>query len=52
MNIFRWFEVDRPEKFPLMGEARDYFAIHQWQFFIVIGLVFFLIPLIFLLFTT
>ena len=49
MNLFRWFEADRPEKFPWFEEARDYFAIHQWQFFIVIGFIFFVIPLTFLL---
>lgn len=49
MNLLRWFEADRPEKFPWFEEARDYFAIHQWQFFIVIGFIFFVIPLTFLL---
>jgi len=51
MNLLRWFEVDRPEKFPRLGEARDYFSIHQWQFFMLIMFIFFLIPLTFLILT-
>ena len=46
MNFFRWFEVDRPEKFSKLGDLREWLAVHQW---LGLGLLMVFIVLTFLL---
>jgi hypothetical protein len=46
MNLFRWLEVDRPEKFSKVWDFREWLAVHQW---LGIGLLMVLMVLLFLL---
>ena len=46
MNLFRWFEVDRPEKFPKLQDFREWLAVHQW---LGLGLIVLLMIILFVL---
>jgi Fe2+ transport system protein B len=46
MKLFRWFEVDRTEKFPKLQDFRECLAVHQW---LGLGLLVLFMILLFLL---
>lgn len=45
MNLLRWFEVDRPERFPKLHDFREWLAVHQW---LGLGLLVLFMTLVFL----